>query len=118
MNKNTKMVVLAVLVIVVAISIFISMSKFSVTNPVSVISGLYQICFTDTEYVEIQEYPKVMIAKQTSSNDLLIEYMESQGYSEKEEGRLGSVLEFIQAEHIEYVEFSVNGFYSLWKWRE
>lgn len=118
MKKNTKIVILVSLVILVGISIFISKVKFGVTNPISVINGLYQICFTDTEYIEIQASPKVMIVTPTSYNDLLIEYMESQGYSESEEERFGSYRKFTQAEHWVYVDVSVNGFYSLWKWKE
>ena len=120
MKKKAKKVVLilSTLIVLVGISIFLAMSKFGVTNLFSVISGLYQIQFTDTEYAEIQDYPKVIIAKPTSSSNLLIEYMEMRGYSENEEGRLGSTIEFIQADHKEYVDFSVNGFYSLWRWKE
>lgn len=117
MKKAKIILTIAALVVCFGVSIFISINKFGVTNPLSVIGGLYQISFTDTKYVEIQKSPKVIIAKPNSSNNLLIDYMESQGYSENKEGRLGSILEFTQAEHIKYVDFSVNGYYSLWKWR-
>lgn len=120
MKKRAKTVALVLVALVgsAGISIFLSVSKFGAANPFSVISGLYQIRFTDTQYAEIQEDPKVIIAKPASSNDLLIDYMEMQGYAENEEGRSGSVIEFTQADQKEYVDFSVNGFYSLWRWRE
>lgn len=120
MKKRTKTVGLglAVLVGLAGISIFLSVSKFGAANPFSVMGGLYQIFFTDAQYAEIQEDPKVIIAKPASSNDLLIGYMETRGYAENEAGRSGSRLEFTQANHKEYVDFSVNGFYSLWRWRE
>lgn len=119
MKKKTKIIMALIVILAIGMgtSMFISTSKFGVSNPLSVMNGLYQISFTNTKYIEIQEYPKVMIAKPTSDN-LLIEYMESQGHSEIKEGRMGSILEFTQAEHIDYIDFSVNGFYSLWKWRE
>lgn len=120
MKKRTKTALLISVsfLVLAGISILVSMRKFGVTNPISVISSLYQIHFTDTEYVEIQEHPKVILAKPASADDLLIDYMEMHGYFENEEGRLGSIIEFTQADHKEYVDFSVNGFYSLWKWRE
>ena len=51
MKKRAKIVVLilSTLIVLVGISIFLAMSKFGVTNLFSVISGLYQIQFTDTE---------------------------------------------------------------------
>lgn len=119
MRKKSKIgiVVIMTLFVCFGVSVFTSSIKFGVDNPFTVIRGLYQVSFTDTEYVELQQYPKVIIAK-PMSNDLLIEYMENQGYSENEEGRMGAILEFTQTDHKKYIDFSANGLYSLWKWRE
>lgn len=118
MKKHIKktIFIIAFLLVLLGIAIFISLSKFNVENPFSVVTGLYKITFTDTEYVKIQEYPKVIIAKPNNANDLLNKYMESEGYYEKD--RLGAIIEFAQAESVNYVEFSVNKYYSLWEWNE
>ena len=42
--------------------------------------------------------------------------MEEKGYIESD--RFGAIIEFTQAESMNFVEFSVNGYYSLWKWNE
>lgn len=95
---------------------FISMIKFSISNPFIVINGLYRITFTGVEYMELQKYPKVIISKPEYSYKLLTKYMEEQGYIEND--RLGAIIEFSKSDSLNYVEFSVNKYYSLWKWRE
>lgn len=48
----------------------VSIEKFNVDNPFAVVNELFQITFTDKQYVEIQAYPKVMLAKSgVSLND-------------------------------------------------
>lgn len=118
MKKHIKKVIIITVLFLAlfGISILISLEKFNVENPFSVAIGLYKITFTDTEYVEIQEYPKVIIAKPDNAGDLLYKYMEEKGYIESD--RFGAIIEFTQAESMNLVEFSVNGYYSLWKWNE
>lgn len=80
-----------ILGILVALAIFISMTKFNVNNPFDVLNGLYQIAFADTEYIEIQNYPKVVIAKPKAALDT---YMEEHGFAENKEEQSDSVRMF------------------------
>ncbi len=118
MKKKSIMVVLAaVLAVGLGVSALLSAARFGVANPFAVLAGLYQVGCTDTAYVELRQYPKVMLAK-PAPVDSLVDYMESRGYAENPEGRTGSILEFEQSGHKIYVDFSVNRYYSLWQWRE
>lgn len=116
-KKSITIALAAVLAVGLGSSVLFSAARFGVANPFSVLAGLYQVGCMDTAYVELQQYPKVMLAK-PATVDLLIGYMESQGYAENPEGRTGSILEFEQSGHKIYVDFSVNRCYSLWQWRE
>lgn len=121
MKNKTKTIILTVITILSIIlnSIFISLDLFGIANPLVSLSGLFQVSFTDAKYVELQKYPRIIIAKPSPNPDgLLTEYMRSKGYSLNEEGRLGSIHEFKQDEKKEYVDFSANSYYSLWKWLE
>lgn len=64
-NKKAKIIIVQflLLIVVIGLSSFISYYKFSVLNPLSTARGLFQILFTEKEYVEIQKYPKVILAK-------------------------------------------------------
>ena len=117
MKKKTKIgiALIVVLVIGIGISILISTTLFGVSNPFVVANGLFQITFTDTEYVEIQSYPKVILAKPGVS---LESYMESQGFTENTEEQLGALRVFEQAEHQQYVVQSVNKYFAKWHWNE
>ena len=119
MKKKQMNIVLWTLVVVVfliGLSSFISYAKFSVVNPFSTASGLVKVIFTDTDYVEIQQYPKVIIAKPDTSLD---EYMENEGgYKRVEEEQLGSLHMFSNGDHSEYIMYSVNNYFSKWRWQE
>ena len=117
MGKRTKrfIVIVSIILILSGTSVFISMSKFEVINPFSVAYGLYKITFTDTEYIEIQEYPKVIITK-PDNYEMINRYMENKGYSETD--RLGSMIKFTNSDNDVFVHFSANKYYSLWKWSE
>lgn len=113
MKKRVK-ISLFIISILLVLSIFTSFVKFGTANPISAIIGLYKITFTDTKYIEIQKNPKVIIAKPYNSSKLLYEYMQYQGYFEEE--RLGAISKFTQGDNTVYIEFSVNKYFSLWKW--
>ncbi len=96
---------------------FISYAKFPVANPSSVVIGLVKIIFTDATYVEIQQYPKVIFAKPDDTYNLLSDYMENEGFKENEEKRSGLRLMFENGTGEQYVQVSVNKYFSKWIWR-
>jgi hypothetical protein len=78
--------------------------------------GLWKIIFLNTEYVEIQEYPQVVIAKPDGAKDNLIKYMDNEDFMFKEQ--MGSMMIFENNLNIEqFVSFELNKYYSKWVWQ-
>ncbi|MDR5660010.1 hypothetical protein RH915_10965 [Serpentinicella sp. ANB-PHB4] len=100
--------------LLIASSILISLEKFNTRNPIATGSGLIKIMFTQTEIVQIQDYPAVFLAKPDHAQQSLIEFMEQEGYHHVEDERLSSTLVFKNDATKRYVDFSVNGYYSKW----
>lgn len=100
----------------VVILILVSIIKFQIWNPIIVIEGLIKIKFSDVEIVELNEDPKIVLAK--PSTDVFIKYMKDSGYDVIEEERLGSMYVFYN--HLTGTKSEVfcnmNGYYSLWTW--
>ena len=100
----------------VVILILVSIIKFQIWNPIIVIEGLIKIKFSDVEIVELNEDPKIVLAK--PSADVFIKYMKDSGYDVIEEERLGSMYVFYN--HLTGTKSEVfcnmNGYYSLWTW--
>lgn len=69
--------ILIAAILCTALASFASYAKFTVLNPFTTVNGLAKLMLTDVEHIEIQAYPKVMIAKPNAS---LNDYMEKQGY--------------------------------------
>ncbi|MFZ2537850.1 MAG: hypothetical protein WAX04_02980 [Oscillospiraceae bacterium] len=118
-SKKAKIIILSasIIISIVILSMIVSYTKFEVVNPISTGIGLAKITFTDTEYVELQESPKVIISKSDKAQDNLINYMRNRGFSEITENRLGSVLLFTNNDAQESIQFSVNRYYSKWRWQ-
>jgi hypothetical protein len=109
------LVIVVVLIVVLCMASFISYSKFNVLNPFSTVSGLIQIVFTDKEYIEIQKYPKVVIANPNAS---LQDYMKSLGFQEDTENQMGNLRRFKNNDAAQYVRYSMNQYFSKWRWQE
>lgn len=107
--------ILATFIIILGIGSFLSYSKFSVINPFSTTHGLLQIMFTEKEYLELQSYPKVILAKPTLS---LNDYMKSQGFKEDEENQMGALHMYTNETSVQYVMYSVNRYFAKWRWQE
>jgi len=86
-----------------------------VLNPLSTANGLFQIVFTEKEYIEIQKYPKVILAKPNVS---LRDYMESRSFQEDKENQMGALHRFQNNDSAQYVMYSTNKYFSKWKWQE
>ena len=96
-----------------ALALAVLTLKLGADNPFAAAHGLFKIIFTDEEYAEIGKTPKVIPAKPGAS---LERYMESRGYFEDEDARMGSVRRFVSENgHDEYVDCSQNRYYSKWR---
>ncbi|MDO4398553.1 MAG: hypothetical protein Q4C21_09145 [Oscillospiraceae bacterium] len=118
-KKRSRRIVVAALVSVILITVLlgsclISYAKYNTRNPFSVVSGYFQITVLDKEYVEIQNSPKVVLAQ--PNGEIFINYMESRGFIEVEDERMGAMLVFTNGEEKELIFYSVNGYYSKWCW--
>ena len=111
-HRKLLLVVLAV-VLIYGAAAFASYAKFRVADPISATTGLTQILFTEKEYAEIQDDPKVILAKPEASLD---DYMEEQGMTRADDEQMGAILVFRDGDYREYVQYSVNGYFSRWSW--
>lgn len=118
-NRKKRIVIsafTAVLLIVVLLgSCFVSYIKFNTANPFSAASGFIQIIVANKDYVEIQLSPKVILAQ--PNDEFFIEYMESRGFTEIEEERLGGLRVFTNGEEKEWIMFSQNAYFAKWVWQ-
>ena len=101
-----------------------SIAKFGVWNPFSSCFGMIEILFTDKEYTIVQNYPfKVAFSKTSDTSSkgggkyLLDEYMESRGFYDVPEERLGEMLVYSNGSKKEYIIYSTNKYYSKWNWK-
>lgn len=120
MKKSVSIAVVAAVLVaaVFGIGSLASQAKLGVSNPLAAAGGLARVVVLDVEHVEVQDYPKVVIAQPGAS---LEEYMANEGYTELEEERMGSIRVFAvgsNGDSLNYVEHTVNDHYQLWVWRE
>lgn len=116
MDKKKKVIaVFLLLIVILSLGSFISYSKFTVLNPLSTTNGLFQIIFTEKEYIEIQKYPKVIVAKPSAS---LRTYMGDKGFQEDKENQMGALHRFHNNDSAQYVIYSSNKYFAKWIWQE
>lgn len=104
----------AIVVIVILASSVVSYVKFNVINPFSSGLGMVRILTTDTEYVEIQHNPRVIIAKPDGT--VFVSMLEKEGFTEIENEQLGALHVIEKAGVKEKVFFSINKYYSSYIW--
>lgn len=116
-NRNKiKSLIIFILFVFITFSCGCSYIKFNCINFVVAGIGLWKIIFLNTEYVEIQEYPQVVIAKPDGAKDNLIKYMDNEDFMFKEQ--MGSMMIFENNLNIEqFVSFELNKYYSKWVWQ-
>lgn len=120
--KKRKVCIMLVFIaiIIVILSIITSYHYFKIYNPLVALQGLYQVVVSEKEYVQIQDYPKVIIA---DSDMMLEDYMQELGYyeiiiNEVSDGDESCIREFQIAENQAYIMQKDYKYYSLWEWRE
>lgn len=109
-------IIILIFSILIFVLIFVSYSKFHVLNPISSGIGLMRINTTDTNFVEIQNSPRVVLAKPNNAWSVFLNALENEGYKYLEDERMGSLCVFEKNGVIERVNFSINQYYSIWIW--
>ena len=111
--------VLIIMILAIALTLvasFLSRMEFNTANPFSCGVGLAKILFTDTDYVEIQQSPRVILAQPENSRDLMLNVMQNEGYTFLEDETMGSMHAFEKDGIRERLFFSVNKYFSKWIW--
>lgn len=118
-NRKKRIVISAFMIVLLIAALLgsclVSYLKFDTANPLSVASGFIQITVLDKDYVEIQGYPKVILAQPNDA--VFIEYMENRGFMEIEEERLGGIRVFTNGDANEWIMYSQNSYFAKWTWR-
>lgn len=118
-NRKKRIVISAFMIVLLIVALLgsclVSYLKFDTANPLSAASGFIQITVLDKDYVEIQSYPKVILAQPNDA--LFIEYMENRGFMEIEEERLGGIRVFTNGDANEWIMYSQNSYFAKWTWR-
>ncbi len=113
--KKKIMIPICAIVVLFIVGAILSISKFSTYNPIASFFGMIEISTTDKEYKEIQSNPyKVIISKSANAQHMLDKYMSERGFTEL--ARYGSHITYSNGIETERVHFSVNEYYSIWKW--
>ena len=107
--------VLIAAIMCTAVASVLSYTKLGVANPFKAVNGLAKVVFTDAQYVEIQQHPKIIIAKPDTSLDA---YMEEQGYERNPEKQMGALFVFTTGGFEELIMYEENRFFSKWSWQE
>jgi len=81
--------ILMVLIILSGVFSYISYTVLEIKNPFAAGIGIVRVMYTDTEYVVVQNHPKVVFTKFGYS---LENYMESEGYTKTDQ--MGAMYHF------------------------
>ena len=115
-KKTVFFIVMAILIVLFIGATLFSIYKFDVVNPYSACFGMAKVLWTNSDYVEVQNFPKkVVFAKSNNSEQLLMEYMKNRGFYNIPDLRLGAVYTFSNGVDYEEVYFSGNKYYAEWE---
>ncbi len=115
-DLKAKIIIIAsALTVVVVLLGAICFVKFGTVNFPRTAIAYISVTSGSKEYVELKGgKERIVIATPKDSRDVLIKYMASRGFVETD--RMGGLLVFENGADMEKVFFSLNKYYSLWKW--
>jgi hypothetical protein len=116
-SKKTGIVIM-VIIILITISMVASISNFNTPNFVMSGVGLVRVVFTEAEVVQIQSYPQIYLAKPDKAQQKLIDFMMQNGYQYLEDERMASTLAFGNEASKQYVDLTINKYFSKWAFNE
>ncbi|MEG1981922.1 MAG: hypothetical protein RR073_05405 [Clostridia bacterium] len=111
--KKIILIIVLIFVILSGVFSFISYQMFSVLSPFSSFLGIAQIYYTDTTQVEIQQKPRIYLAKTTTSLD---EYMATKGFTLNPLNEDTTFSSYQNGDITEKVIVTNTEKYSVWKW--
>lgn len=116
-KKITAVIAVIVCICLIAAAMLVSFAKFDSFNLPKIIYAIAAVSSGNEDYVVIRgNYKKVIIAD-PNDPDAFYKYLESNGCTELEEERMGS-MHVIEKEGVtEYVDVMGNGYYRLWIWQ-
>ncbi len=109
---------IVVCILIFMVAMMFSIYKFGVINPISSGIGMLRVLVTNTDYVVVQRFPyRVVFANPEGSQDALDNYMKKRGFEELESMQMGSTLIYCKDNTVEKINYTVNGYYSMWSWQ-
>ncbi len=115
-RRRTALVCCVLAVLLYLSAAFCSYVYLDTANPIAAGVGLLRVMVFDSEPVEIQKNPRVVIARPERFQAAFEAYVAAEGYTYLEEERLGK-LHYIEKEgEKELVRLHGNRFYSIWSW--
>ena len=115
-KRYTKIIIGAATVILLITACFVSFDKFNTFNFIRGGIGFAQVMLTDTECVEIQKSPRVVLTKTENNRKIFIEMIEEEGYEYVEQIGSGHIIE--KDGEKEFVISNYNGYFTRWTWNE
>lgn len=118
-NKKRLTAALAAIVCVCLIlaAMFVSYVKFNSINLPKIVYAVVVVSSGSEDYVVIRgNYKKVIIAD-PNDPDAFYKYLETNGYTELEEERMGSMHTVEKDGVTELVHVNGNAYYRLWQWQ-
>jgi hypothetical protein len=114
MVKKKFIVVLAIFIFVI---IFISPILFQEGNPIPIINAIIKLNSSDMNFVQISDNPDRYISKAGEGNDILIQYMDGEGWIFIEQN--GSAYFFLKDNSELMVKSTkYTGKYIIWTWSD
>ena len=95
---------------------FVSKDKLGTFNFISGGTGFLRIMQTDTEYVQIQSSPKIILTDSDNSLDIFVSEIQSEGYTYLPEEQMGGMLVIEKDGKKETVSYSVNEYIGKFVW--
>ena len=95
----------------------LSFVKFGTFNYPKATMALFSIFNGNDKYVEIKSDPnKIIIATPDNAMQVFEKYVTDSGYTVMEDEQLGALIIVSQENKRQTVVFSLNKYYSLWRW--
>lgn len=94
LNKKNIIYILIILMLIFSFATTISVFKFNTWNPVRSLAGIIRIMLTDSTTVQIQENPRVILAKSDDAWKTFLSILTKDGYKYLENEQMGSICVF------------------------
>lgn len=109
---------LSVLAAILALLFLGSYLIFGTANFLIVARAYKTVASGNAEYIEISGAPnRIVIATADDAYSVMTKALESEGYVIHYDDRMGSVHHIVKDDKSEYVQFSVNEYFAIWKWK-